>query len=110
MGSGRFRHQVRLVTPSLTDDGEGGQAQTWDDTVGPLFFVNILPISADEQAVAAAIQVLKTHRVVMHHDARVSEDLRFYRVAPTGTALQILGVKDPDGRQRWLEVDCAEVV
>jgi hypothetical protein len=46
----------------------------------------------------------------MTYDARVTGDKRLARIAPTGPELQILGVRDLDGRQRELEVDCAEVV
>ena len=108
MGVGRFIHYLRVRVPTLTDDGEGGQSPSWAD--GEALWANVEGISAREQAVVGALQKVATHRVTMHYTSDVTTDRRLARVAPEGSELQILGVRDKDGRQRWLEVDCAEVV
>ncbi len=103
-----LRHSVQLRIPVTTNDGEGGQTVTWTD--GPQLWANVLPISAREQSLAGAVQSLATYRVELNYDTRITGERRFKRLAPTGPELQILGVRDPDGRQRWMDVDCAEVV
>jgi SPP1 family predicted phage head-tail adaptor len=108
MSAGRKRHYVRVRIPVVTDDGEGGQTATW--TNGPALWADVQPVSAREQSIAGAIQTIATHRVRLDFDARVTGERRLARIAPTGPELQILGVRDLDGRQRWMELDCTEVV
>ena len=103
-----MRHLVRVLVPPATDDGVGGQTGSW--TNGPEFMADIRPVSAREQAIAGAVQSIATHRVQMHYDSRVTTTRRIERLKPSGTTLQILGVRDVDGNQRWMEVDCAEVI
>ena len=105
---GTFRHYMRVRIPTPTDDGQGGQSVAWTD--GSSIWGDIRPVSAREQAIAGAIQTIATHRVTTHYDARLTVERRLARVAPEGTELQILGIRDPDGKQRVLELDCAEVV
>lgn len=109
MGAGRMRDLVRLLIPTDPDDGEGGQTVTWPNT-GPEFWAQVLPVTARESEIAGAVQSLATHRVSMHYDARIVSTARLARVAPSGITLQILGVRDPDGRQRMLDLDCAELI
>ena len=108
MSAGRMRDYVRLRIPTTVDDGEGGQTVVW--TNGPYLWADTQAISAREQALAGAIQTIATHRLMMNFDDRITGERRLARIAPAGTELQILGIRDPDGLQRDLEVDCSEVV
>lgn len=108
MSVGTMRHLVRVVIPAGTDDGAGGQ--TGSDTYGPDLWADIRPVSAREQAIAGAVQSIATHRLYLHYDARVTVPRHLDRLKPAGTRLRIVGVRDPDGRQRFLEVDCAEAI
>lgn len=108
MSAGQLRHYIRIRIPADVDDGEGGQAVTWRN--GPTLWANIEPVSAREQSLAGAVQTIATHRISIRYDARVTGARRLARIKPSGPELQILGVRDPDGRQWWMEVDCAEVV
>jgi SPP1 family predicted phage head-tail adaptor len=103
-----MRHYLRLRIPITVDDGAGGQDVTW--TNGPKLWADIRPVSAREQAIAGAVQTIATHRLMTHYDERITGLRRLERIAPTGPNLQILGVRDPDGKQWRMEVDCAEVV
>jgi SPP1 family predicted phage head-tail adaptor len=107
--AGLMRDRVRLLVPVTTDDGEGGQSVTWP-TTGPEFWAQVLPMTARESEIAGAVQSLATHRVTMHYDTRIVGTCRLQRIAPTGVTLQILGVRDLDGQQRTLDVDCSEVI
>jgi SPP1 family predicted phage head-tail adaptor len=108
VSAGTYRHRVRLVIPATVDDGVGGQVVT--TTLGAFLWADVQAVSAREQAIAGAVQTIATHRVRLSYDTRVTAQRQFQRVEPTGTRLQILGVRDVDGRQREMEVDCAEVV
>ena len=109
MSAGQLRDRVRLLVPVTTDDGEGGQSVTWP-TTGPEFWAQVLPMTAREQEIAGAVQSLATHKVTMHYDTRITGTCRLARIAPSGVTLQILGVRDLDGLQRMLDVDCSELV
>ncbi len=109
MSAGAFRHLVQLLVPVETDDGEGGQSVTWP-TTGPDLWAQVLPMTAREQEIAGAVQSLATHHVSTYYDTRIVGTCRLARVAPSGVTLQILGVRDMDGRQRILDLDCSEVV
>lgn len=112
MSAGQRRHLVQLLLPVETDDGEGGQLVTWDTerSLGPQLWGNILPVSAREQAISGALQSIVTFRSEFAYDLRITTTRRFRRIDPCGPDLQILGVRDPDGLKRRLEVDLSEVV
>ncbi len=103
-----MRHYVRVRVPVPVDDGEGGQRVTWSDGLG--LWADIQPVSAREQAIAGAVQVIASHRVTTHYVDCITVERRIARVSPAGSELQILGIRDLGGRQRMLELDCAEVV
>lgn len=103
-----MRHLLRLQSPTDVDDGEGGQTVTWT-SLGTVWG-QVLPISSREAAQAGAVQLLATHRVLVHYHTRFTARQRLDRVDPTGTQLEVIGLRDPDGYQRYLELECAEVV
>lgn len=104
-----FRQSLMVLAPIEADDGEGGQSVTWPDD-GPTIWGDVQAVTAREQAVAGAIQTLATHRVSTYYDTRITQTCRLSRVNPAGSDLQILGIRDVDGKQRMVEIDCAEVV
>lgn len=108
MSAGTFRHRIQVQTPVAVDDGEGGQTVTWED--GVALWADVQSVTANEQAIAGAVQTLGTHRVMTYFLSSLTTEQRFARLAPSGPTLQILGIRDVDGRQRWMDVDCAEVV
>lgn len=108
MSAGQYRDSLQIRIPVTSDDGEGGQITTWTD--GPQLWAQVLPISAREQSLAGAVQTIASHRVSTHYDARITGERRFKRLGPTGPELTILGVRNPDGKQVEMEIDCAEVV
>lgn len=108
VSAGKKRYFMRLLIPVPIDDGEGGQRVTW--TEGHGFWADIKSVSAREQAIAGVLQVPTSHRVITDYDRRITEERRLARVSPEGRELQIVGVRDPEGLQREMEVDCTEVV
>jgi SPP1 family predicted phage head-tail adaptor len=108
VSAGTYRHRLRLVIPTPVDDGVGGQVVT--AVPSAYLWANVQSVSAREQSIAGAVQTITTHRVMLPYDSRITALRQLERIAPTGTTLQILGVRDVDGRQRVMELDCAEVV
>lgn len=109
MSAGQMRDWLQILTPVLTPDGRGGQIAAWPQT-GPWIAAYVRAASSREQAAAGALQTLATHIVEIHFDPRVTADKRLRRVAPTGPTLEIVGMRDEDGKQRRLALDCAEVI
>ena len=63
-----------------------------------------------EQATAGALQTLATHSVTVWYDPAITANARLRRVGPEGPTLEIVGIRDEDGRRRTLLLDCAEVI
>lgn len=108
MSAGKMRHLVRLRVPADVDDGAGGQVGGFID--GPLLWVRIFDASAREQAIAGGIQTMGSHLVDLYFNTTITTSCRLRRVMPTGPALQILGIRNPDETQRMMQLDCSEAV
>lgn len=104
-----MRDALQLLTPTTADDGRGGQTTTWPATGVPLWGY-VRAASNREQAAAGALQTVATHIVEVHYDSRITADKRLRRVAPAAPPLEIVGIRDLDGKQRTLVLDCAEVI
>jgi SPP1 family predicted phage head-tail adaptor len=109
VSAGSYRHYLQLLAPTTADTGRGGQSVTWP-TSGTAVWGHVRTASSREQAAAGALQTVASHVVEVHYDARITADKRLRRVAPSGPTLEILGIRDVDGRQRTLELACAEVI
>ena len=58
----RFRHLVTLQTKTVNvADGMGGRSVTWEDTA--TLYVELLPLTASQQAFAAQLEHRTTHKV-----------------------------------------------
>lgn len=104
-----MREYVLVLTPTTSDDGEGGQSVDWDTAPAVAGFAEIRSATAREQAIAGSVQSVVSHTVRMHYDTRITTTKRIERVRD-GLTLEILGQRDPDGRQREWELFCAEVI
>lgn len=109
MSAGGDRHIVRLREPTEVDDTKGGKVLGFTDD-GPLLFCEVRDVTAREQAIAGAVQGLATQQVSLPYTPRITTECRLARVLPTGKDLQILGIRDLDGRQWRLVLDCSEAV
>ena len=111
MSAGQMRDWLQILTPTVTPDGRGGQIVAWPDPPsGPWIKAYVRAATSREQAAAGALQTVATHIVQVYFDARITADKRLRRVAPAAPTLEIVGVRDEDGKQRMLALDCAEVI
>jgi SPP1 family predicted phage head-tail adaptor len=106
--AGKMNSWVRVRRPVATDDGQGGQIITW--TSGAAIPAETLPIDARERAIAGGVQIDASYSVSVRYQTGIEETYRLERLDPTGRDFEILGVRDPDGRKRWLELECKEVI
>ena len=109
MSAGQMRDWLQILTPTVTDDGRGGQTVVFPES-GPWIKAYVRAASNREQAASGALQTVATHVVEVYFDTRITADKRLRRVAPAAPTLEIVGVRDQDGKQRLLALDCAEVI
>ena len=107
--AGKMRDYLQILTPTVSDDGRGGQTVTFP-TTGPWVKAFVRSASSREQAAAGALQTVATHIVQTHYDPRLTADKRLRRVGPALPMLEIIGARDEDGDQRYITLDCAEVI
>lgn len=88
-----------------TADGQGGQATSTPVTVATVWAM-VRSLTGREALQAGAAQSSQTHRVGIRHRTDVTVQIQAVRA--DGTVLEVLAVRDPDGRRAWLELDCVE--
>lgn len=108
MHAGQMRDWVQILTPTVSDDGRGGQTVVYPSS-GPSIAAYIRAASNREQSEAGALQTVATHIVEVYADARVTADKRLKRLNGNRPTLEIVGIREDDPR-RVLILDCAEVI
>jgi SPP1 family predicted phage head-tail adaptor len=107
--AGKMNSWVRVRRPVTADDGQGGQIVTGWTSSNPIP-AETLPIDARERAIAGGVQLDASYSLSVRYQSGIEPTYRLERLDPPGRELEILGVRDPDGRKRWLEVECKEVI
>jgi SPP1 family predicted phage head-tail adaptor len=104
-----LRHKCTVQTATAVDDGRGGQAVTWANTLTnvPCQFD---PRSGREFYQAGAVQASPTYQVRVAYSSSITVKTRVYR-APSGPTYEVVQVI-PVGRgdsYRYLDLDVIEV-
>lgn len=107
MRAGQLRHRVTHLTRTGTPDGQGGRAVAWAD--GAEFYAWVRPVTARDALVVAGLQTNATHLVTARYRTGIAATDRL-RQEPDGPTLEVLGVRNEDGRNIALTIDCAEVI
>jgi SPP1 family predicted phage head-tail adaptor len=105
---GQYTKRYLVQAPTATDDNAGGQTVTWGTVL--TIWASVRSVSSREQAQAGGLQVIGTHRVATHYADAITPTTRLVPKGWTGPTLEVLGVRDFDGSQRELWLDCAEVI
>ena len=102
---GPLRYRVTLERPVRTE-GEGGAAEiAWTSVSG--LFAQIVPVTGREIVTADGIAARVTHKVLVRAGIEIAPEMRFREAL---RVLEIRAVLDLDGRRRWLECLCEEIV
>lgn len=95
-----LRHRVTIQTATITLDGEGGDLQTWTDTItnAP---ASVDPIQARQQYLNRAVNVDATHVIKMRGDVTVVET---QRIKWGSRVFEILTIEDIGeiGALQWI--------
>jgi SPP1 family predicted phage head-tail adaptor len=100
---GDLRHLVELREPTVTRNDLNEPTESWA-TVATVW-AEKRDLAGRERFLAQALHSELTTRFVIHHRSDV---LATWRVRYAGDDYQIEGKpQDPDGRRRWLLLDCS---
>ncbi len=100
---GRLRERVTIEAPQRAGDGAGGWTIAWSRVA--TVWADVISFKGTELAEADRLEAREPFRVVIHHRGDVKSDMR---LTWRGRVLDIRGAFDPDGRRRWLAIDCEE--
>ena len=100
---GEMRERVTLQAPVRTPDGAGGADIAWD--AGATVWAKVEARGGDERAAGERLAARARLRVTIRYRAGVTAEMRLLW---NGRALGITGLRDPDGRKRFLVLDCEE--
>lgn len=109
MSVGQYTKRYTVKRPVTTDDGAGGQQEGTPVTVATIW-ARVRAVSNRELAQAQAVQTLGTYQVSTHYSGDLATTQRLVPKGWTGPTLEIIGLRDPDGRQRELWLDCVEAI
>ena len=94
---GALRTELSLQAATLSDDGLGGHAITWQE-VAPVFGL-IEPVAQANRFGAGQTREENTHRITIRYRGGVAAGMRFVGQA---RVFDILTVHDPDESGRYL--------
>ena len=102
-GIGALRERVTLQLPVRTPDGAGGAAVSW--TAGTPVWAKVEERGGGERVEGERLAAKARLRVTIRYRSGITTEMRVMR---DGKALNILSLRDPDGRKRFLLLDCEE--
>lgn len=103
MRNGALRHRVQLQARSATQDGAGGQANTWTTTCW--LWAQVSPSGGLEKEAGGAFRGKTLHNVKMRYRPDITPAAR---LVFRGRYFNIVSVNDVDERKRDLDMICEE--
>jgi SPP1 family predicted phage head-tail adaptor len=103
---GRMYDSIVIERPVVTVDGAGQSVTTWECVAR--VFSSVEAVSAAEQYQGEQPRQHGQYVVKIWYRQDVDESKGTWRISFAGRRLDILGVRDPDGRKRFLELTCVE--
>lgn len=98
--AGKLRERVTIERPVRTPDGAGGADVTWEALA--TVWAEVVALGGTEAALGERMEARAPHRVTIRFRDDVTAEMR---LAWRGGALAIRGLRDPDGRRRWLAIN-----
>jgi SPP1 family predicted phage head-tail adaptor len=100
---GEMRERVTLQSPSRTPDGAGGAEVTW--TSGATIWVKVEEQRGSERLAGERLAAGTKLRLTIRYRSGITTEMR---VLWNARVLNIRAVGNPDGRKRFLVLDCEE--
>ena len=98
--AGQLRERVIIEQPVRTPDGAGGADVTWE--VLASVWAEVVTLAGTEAMLGARDEARQAHRITIRFRDDVTAQMR---LSWRGQALNIRGVRDPDGKRRWLAIN-----
>jgi head-tail adaptor len=107
---GEYWHRVSCEAPAVVPDGEGGSMETWGPLEPALWDCSIESATARalENITAGTVIAQATHIVRGRFHPGLTTKARL--VKPDGAILNLLDVRDPDGRRDRTICVCSELI
>lgn len=103
--TGRLRHRIKIVQPTLAQDSTGG-VDVRDDAVVGEAWATVEALSASDKFAAHEFVAQVSHKVIMRWRPGITSKMR---IVWRGKLLLVEGVLDPDGRRKMLILMCIEL-
>jgi SPP1 family predicted phage head-tail adaptor len=102
---GSMRERVEIQSLATSRDELGSITETWSELA--TVWASVRSVSAREYYAARQVNAEVTHRVAIRYRSDVTPLMRLIWGSRT---LEIVSALDKDGRERFLELLCTEVV
>lgn len=102
MRIGPLRHEVTITQESASADSQGGYGLSWSQ-VGAVCYGEVRDLSTRELLQAQQAENSAAVAIVIRYRSDITAKMR---ASVGGVVYNIVGVRDPDGRQRQLVLDC----
>lgn len=100
---GEMRERVTLQSPSRTPDGAGGANVAW--TSGASVWAKVEERRGQERLAGERLAAEAAFALTIRYRSGISTQMR---VLWNTRVLNIVSLRDPDGRKRFLELTCEE--
>jgi SPP1 family predicted phage head-tail adaptor len=103
---GQRRERITITVSSTSDDGMGGQVNSWTTFAEPWATVQALDERTKEALMAQQITARHAYHVVIPYTTGVTAAMR---VQMRGTTMEIHSLVDDDGKRRRIVLQVGEV-
>jgi SPP1 family predicted phage head-tail adaptor len=102
---GLLRHRLVLEAPVETADGAGGVTRSYADVAA--LWAEVTPLSAVRSLEAERPGARVTHRIVIRFSGDITTK---HRLRDDARIFRIVGLRDRDGRKRFLAIEAEEII
>jgi SPP1 family predicted phage head-tail adaptor len=101
--AGSLRERLTIERPVRVADDAGGARTTWAALA--TVWAEVVSLGGVETALGERREARTSHRVTMRFRDDVTAEMR---LVWRGRSLDIRGMRDPDGKRRWLAINAEE--
>jgi SPP1 family predicted phage head-tail adaptor len=100
----QLTHRATLLARTLTPDGGGGFAESWDAFAET--WIALTPLSASDSVTADRLQSRIRHRIALRRRADIAAG---QRILSEGRIFRVHAIRDGGPRDAFIELDCEEL-